>query len=200
MVTPTSDSPPYPGPGPAGLGPVGEPTWCFPSSCPAKIWPGGPLGPGEGCYREGTDIGLLAGLRPAGEPILMFSSPAKNLSRGPPRIWGSFRTIYNSLYFLRGLLYRPCFCRETSLHRCLRWGSLSEVSSHRPKNNPRSRNNASRPEIGFPGWISAGLLPGRHRNRPSGQPSAGRRADFDVSPAVRPKILPGGSRGFGLKQ
>jgi hypothetical protein len=34
------------------------------------------------------------------------------------------------------------------------------------------RNNASGPEIGLPGRILAGLLPGKHRSRPSGGPSA----------------------------
>ena len=50
------------------------------------------------------------------------------------------------------------------------------------------RNSASGPEIGLPGRILAGLLPGKHRNRPSGQRSAGRKADFGSSPvAVRPQ-------------
>ncbi len=52
-------------------------------------------------------------------------------------------------------------------------------------------NIASRPEIGLPGRILAGVLPGRHRNRPSGRPKAGRRGDFGVFPvAVRPKSGP----------
>ncbi len=51
----------------------------------------------------------------------------------------------------------------------------------------------SGPGIGLPGWILAGLLPGKHRNRPSGRPSAGRRADFSAFPvAVRPKSGPEG--------
>ena len=55
------------------------------------------------------------------------------------------------------------------------------------------RNSASGPEIGLPGWILAGLLPGKHRNRSSGRPSAGRRADFGAFPvAVRPKSGPEG--------
>ncbi len=58
------------------------------------------------------------------------------------------------------------------------------------------RNSASRPKIGLPGRILAGLLPGRHRNRP-GRPKAGRRADFGSFPvAVRPKSGPEG-RFFG---
>jgi hypothetical protein len=36
------------------------------------------------------------------------------------------------------------------------------------------RNSASGPEICLPGRILAGLLPGKHRNRPSGRPKAGR--------------------------
>ena len=55
------------------------------------------------------------------------------------------------------------------------------------------RNNASGPEIGLPGRILAGLLPEKHRNRPSGRPSAGRRADFGAFPvAVRPQSGPEG--------
>ncbi len=55
------------------------------------------------------------------------------------------------------------------------------------------RNIASGPEIGLPGRILAGLLPGRHQNRPSGRPMAGRRADFGSFPvAVRPKSGPEG--------
>ncbi len=54
-------------------------------------------------------------------------------------------------------------------------------------------NGASGPEIGLPGRILAGLLPGRHRNRPSGWPKAGRRTDFGSFPvAVRPKSGPEG--------
>ncbi len=55
------------------------------------------------------------------------------------------------------------------------------------------RNNASGPEIGLPGRILAGLLPGKHRNRPSRRPSAGRRANLGALPvAVRPKSGPEG--------
>ena len=54
-------------------------------------------------------------------------------------------------------------------------------------------NNASGPEIGLPGQILAGLLPGRHPNRPPGRPKVGRRADFGAfSVAVRAKSGPGG--------
>ncbi len=50
------------------------------------------------------------------------------------------------------------------------------------------RNGAAGPEICLPGLILAGLLPGMNRNRPSGLPKAGRRADFGAFPvAVRPK-------------
>ncbi len=55
------------------------------------------------------------------------------------------------------------------------------------------RNSASGPEIGLPGRILAGLLTGKHRNRPSGRPKAGRRAYFGAIPvAVRPKSGPEG--------
>ncbi len=48
-------------------------------------------------------------------------------------------------------------------------------------------NNVSGPEIGLTGRILAGLLLGKRRNRPSGRPSAGRRADFVAFPvAVQP--------------
>jgi hypothetical protein len=49
-------------------------------------------------------------------------------------------------------------------------------------------NGASEPEIDLPGKISAGLYSGKPQNRPSGRPSAGRKADFDSFPM---KILPG---------
>ena len=50
------------------------------------------------------------------------------------------------------------------------------------------RNSASGPGIGR---ILAGLLPGKHRNRPSGRPSAGRKPDFEVfSMRIRPKSSP----------
>ncbi len=53
------------------------------------------------------------------------------------------------------------------------------------------RNNASGPEIGLPGRMSAGLLPGKHRHGPSGRPKAGRRTDFSAFPvAVWPKPGP----------
>ncbi len=56
---------------------------------------------------------------------------------------------------------------------------------------PKKRNSASVPEVGLPGRILAGPLPGKHRNRPSGRRKAGRRADFGTFPvAVRPKIRP----------
>jgi hypothetical protein len=43
----------------------------------------------------------------------------------------------------------------------------------------------------FMGWILAGLLPGKHRNRASGRPKAGWRADFGAFPvAVWPKSGP----------
>jgi hypothetical protein len=43
---------------------------------------------------------------------------------------------------------------------------------------PMLRNNACGPEIGLSGRISAGFSSGKHQNRPSGRPSAGRGADF----------------------
>ncbi len=55
------------------------------------------------------------------------------------------------------------------------------------------RNIASGPEIGSPGRILDGVLPGKDRIRPSGRPKAGRRAEFCVFPvAVRPKSSPEG--------
>ncbi len=57
-----------------------------------------------------------------------------------------------------------------------------------------SRKSASGADIGLPGQILAGpgLLPGKHRDRPSDPPKAGRRAEVDVFPvAVRPKFQPG---------
>ncbi len=54
--------------------------------------------------------------------------------------------------------------------------------------------NASGPAIGLPGRILGGLLPGRHRNRPSGRPKAGRRADFSAfRPEGRFQCFPGSS-------
>jgi hypothetical protein len=47
---------------------------------------------------------------------------------------------------------------------------------------PMLRNSASGPEFGLPGRILAGLLQGKHRNRPSGRPAAGRRAHFSTFP------------------
>ncbi len=44
------------------------------------------------------------------------------------------------------------------------------------------RNIASEPEMGLPGRILAGLLPGKHRNLPSGRPNAGRRAISKIRP------------------
>ncbi len=53
------------------------------------------------------------------------------------------------------------------------------------------RYSASGLEIGLLGRILAGLLPGKHQNRPSGRPSAGRKAAFGAFPvAVRPKSGP----------
>jgi hypothetical protein len=40
---------------------------------------------------------------------------------------------------------------------------------------PMLRNSVSGPEIGLPGRILAGLLPGEHRHRPSGRPSDGQK-------------------------
>ncbi len=55
------------------------------------------------------------------------------------------------------------------------------------------RNSASGSEIGLLGRILAGLLPGKHQNRPSGRPKASRSTDFGAFPAaVRPKSGPEG--------
>ncbi len=51
--------------------------------------------------------------------------------------------------------------------------------------------SASGPEIGLPGRISAGFKSGQPPSRPSGRPSAGRSADFEVFPIrVRSKSDP----------
>ena len=69
----------------------------------------------------------------------------------------------------------------------------SKINFHVDLQYSMLRNSASGPEIGLPGRILAGLLPGKHRNWPSGRPSAGRRADFGAFPvAVRPKSGPEG--------
>jgi hypothetical protein len=48
-------------------------------------------------------------------------------------------------------------------------------------------------KIGLPGRILARLLPGRYRNRRSGRPKAGRRAEFGVFQVpVRPNSCPEG--------
>ncbi len=46
---------------------------------------------------------------------------------------------------------------------------------------PMLHNSASGLEIWLPGWISAGFLSGKPRNRPSGRPKGGRRADLRLS-------------------
>ncbi len=59
---------------------------------------------------------------------------------------------------------------------------------------PMLRNIASGTEINLPGWKSgfrAGNLIGKNLNRPSGRPSAGRRADVEAFPIrIRPKSGP----------
>jgi hypothetical protein len=63
----------------------------------------------------------------------------------------------------------------------------------RPKKYSMLHNIASGPEIGLPGRILSGMLPGMHRHRSSDRPSACRRADFGAFPvAVRPKSGPEG--------
>ncbi len=52
--------------------------------------------------------------------------------------------------------------------------------------------SASGPQMGLPGRILAGLLPGKNRNRSSGRPKAGKRANLGAFPvAVQQKIRPG---------
>ncbi len=71
-------------------------------------------------------------------------------------------------------------------------GSIRKPSGSHPTYS-MLRNTASGPEIGLPGRILAGLLTGKDRNRPSGRPKAGRRADVDALPeAVWPKSGPEG--------
>jgi hypothetical protein len=54
------------------------------------------------------------------------------------------------------------------------------------------RNSASGLYIGLPGRIQAGVLAGKHHNRVSGRPSAGRMAHCGAFP-VAAKIPPGNS-------
>ncbi len=70
---------------------------------------------------------------------------------------------------------------------------LAAMDVTKPYKYSMSRNNGSGPEIGLPGRILAGLVPGKHRHRPSGRPSAGQRTGFSVFPvAVRPISGPEG--------
>ncbi len=90
------------------------------------------------------------------------------------------------LLVLYGLVWKPSGVARN--HRTPRFSTqrLAEPGS-------MLRNNASGPKIGLPRRILAGLLPGKNRNRPSGRPKAGRRADFGSLPvAVRAKSGPEG--------
>ncbi len=53
-----------------------------------------------------------------------------------------------------------------------------------------AETGTSGPEIGLPGRILAGLLPGEDRDRPSDRPSAGRRADFGAFPKGEGRLDP----------
>ncbi len=64
------------------------------------------------------------------------------------------------------------------------WGAAAPQGSQRTAYS-MLRNSASGPEIGLPGWILAGLLPGKPRNGPSG-PAEGR-------PESRFRCFPGSS-------
>jgi hypothetical protein len=69
----------------------------------------------------------------------------------------------------------------------VQWTRCHSPTEHKHTNRYSMLHNASGPEIGLPGRILAGLQPGKHRNRTSGRPKAGRRADFGSFPvAVRP--------------
>ncbi len=65
-------------------------------------------------------------------------------------------------------------------------GSLESQNYH--AGHPMLHNIVSRPEIGLPDRTSARFESGKHKNRTSGRPSAGRRADFEAFPIrIRPK-------------
>ncbi len=60
-------------------------------------------------------------------------------------------------------------------------GGRSDPKKHQRfparKHYPMFPDNVSGPEIGLPGQTSAGFYTGKPQNRPSGRPSAGRRAE-----------------------
>ncbi len=59
------------------------------------------------------------------------------------------------------------------------------------KTRPMLSHNASGPEVGLPGRISAGFQSGRPQNRPSRRPKAVRRGEFEVFRIrIRPKSSP----------
>ncbi len=95
------------------------------------------------------------------------------------------------LLFSRVSLRVPVvFCRfSAGLRQCSCGGCL--VYKNFPEQYSMLCNSPSGSEIGLPGRILAGLLPGKHRHRPPGRPSATRRADFGAVPAAVRKIRPG---------
>ncbi len=89
----------------------------------------------------------------------------------------------------------PCYARGGQCHRHEERGPVSwrRTPPAGSSGDGNTCNSASGLEIGLPGRILAGLLPGKHRNRPAGRPSASRRADFGAFPvAVHPKSGPEG--------
>ncbi len=77
----------------------------------------------------------------------------------------------------------------------IHWGPAGGVPGY-----SMLRNTASGPEIGLPGLILAGLLPGKNRKRPSGRPSAGRRADFGAFPVAKVQQTYGQEGGFPARR
>jgi hypothetical protein len=114
------------------------------------------------CYRESTDIGPAA------------ARPAEG-SRGPQGAENRPKT--------RGHTCPGPTCpAKTDVPGPSRtsFGSTEHIRITTERHS-MLRKSASGPEIGLPGRILAGLLSGKHRNRPSDRPKAGRRADFDAS-------------------
>ena len=162
------------------------------------------------CNRENTEIGPPAG--PAGGPISVLSrkqsgqNPARKADLRPGSTIVQHRVTNRDLkrpgpsadadsVRLWSVHVRLAYLRS---FRHFQFKFLGARPGHGHDMALKSfysllRNNASGPEIGLPGRILAGLLPGRHRNRPSGRPSAGRRADLGgFAVAVRPKSGPEG--------
>ncbi len=117
---------------------------------------------------------------------------------GPP--WGRVKNVKANIFCRAPISGPEQACRRSNRDRAGPFSrSLHDASGrfsvwepeHKNTRYSMLRNTASGLEIRLPGRILAGLLHGKHRNRPSGRPSAGRRADFGAFPvAVRPKSGP----------